>query len=67
MGLGAMIGLGLLCGIGFTMSLFIGSLAFNSAPLLYTESVLGVLLASVVAAVLGLVWLRMVLPKPAQA
>ncbi len=61
----AMIGLGLLCGIGFTMSLFISSLAFSRQPLLYTESVLGVLSASVIAAVLGLAWLRMVLPKPA--
>lgn len=66
MGLGAMIGLGMLCGIGFTMSLFIGSLAFNSEPLLYTESVIGVLMASAAAAVLGLAWLRVVLPKHAQ-
>ena len=63
MDLRAMIGLGMLCGIGFTMSLFIGSLAFAHSPLHYTESVIGVLIASVVAAVLGLVWLRMVLPK----
>lgn len=58
----AMIGLGLLCGIGFTMSLFIGSLAFsNHGDLAYT-SVLGVLCASLLAAVLGYVWLRVVLP-----
>ena len=63
MDLRALIGLGMLCGIGFTMSLFIGSLAFARSPLHYTESVIGVLIASVVAAVLGLVWLRMVLPK----
>jgi NhaA family Na+:H+ antiporter len=67
MGLGAMIGLGMLCGIGFTMSLFIGSLAFNKAPLLYTESVIGVLMASVASALLGLAWLRAVLRKPARA
>ena len=67
MGLGAMVGLGMLCGIGFTMSLFIGSLAFNKAPLLYTESVIGVLMASVASALLGLAWLRMVLRKPARA
>src|SRR3546814_5220687 len=42
----AMLGLGMLCGIGFTMSLFIGSLAFSREPLLYTESVIGVLVAS---------------------
>ena len=63
MDLRAMIGLGMLCGIGFTMSLFIGSLAFANSPLHYTESVIGVLLASVVAALLGLGWLRMVLPN----
>ncbi len=60
----AMLGLGLLCGIGFTMSLFIGSLAFARAPLHYTESVIGVLMASVVAAVLGCAWLHAVLPRP---
>ena len=60
----AMVGLGLLCGIGFTMSLFIGSLAFARAPLLYTESVVGVLMASALAAVLGCLWLYAVLPRP---
>lgn len=59
----AMLGLGLLCGIGFTMSLFIGSLAFAQDALRYTESVIGVLLASTVSAVLGYAWLRAVL-KP---
>jgi NhaA family Na+:H+ antiporter len=59
----AMLGLGLLCGIGFTMSLFIGSLAFAQDALRYTESVIGVLLASTVSAVLGYAWLRTVL-KP---
>src|SRR3546814_9049254 len=61
----AMLGLGMLCGIGFTMSLFIGSLAFSWEPLLYTESVIGVLVASTVSAVIGYAWLRMVLkPQP---
>ena len=62
MDLRAMLGLGLLCGIGFTMSLFIGGLAFAGTPLPYTEAVLGVLVASMVAAVLGLAWLHLVLP-----
>ena len=66
MDLRAMIGLGLLCGIGFTMSLFIGSLAYAD-PLRYEEAVLGILGASVIAAVLGYGWLRAVLPPPAQA
>ena len=56
------VGLGLLCGIGFTMSLFIASLAYSD-PLFYEEAVLGVLLASVVSAVLGYVWLRPALAK----
>jgi NhaA family Na+:H+ antiporter len=61
----AMIGLGLLCGIGFTMSLFIASLAYTG--LRYEEAVLGVLAGSVVAAVLGIAWLRVVLPTAKQA
>ena len=61
-----MLGLGLLCGIGFTMSLFIASLAYRD-PLLYAEAVLGILGASVLAAVVGFVWLRAVLPARAKA
>ncbi|MEP6634526.1 MAG: Na+/H+ antiporter NhaA [Luteimonas sp.] len=67
MGVRAMLGLGLLCGIGFTMSLFIGSLAFADNALLYTESVVGVLAASVLSAVIGYVWLRTVLPATSTA
>ena len=59
----SMIGLGVLCGIGFTMSLFIASLAYQET-MQYDAAVLGILGASVIAAVLGLLWLRMVLPKP---
>ncbi|MGQ4660317.1 Na+/H+ antiporter NhaA [Lysobacter sp. F6437] len=61
MDLRAMIGLGLLCGIGFTMSLFIASLGYRD-PVNYEGAVLGVLCASVIAAALGYGWLRMVLP-----
>lgn len=63
----AMVGLGLLCGIGFTMSLFIGSLAFAGAGDLANTNVLGVLCASLLAAVAGYVWLRMVLPASASS
>jgi NhaA family Na+:H+ antiporter len=62
----ALIGLGLLCGIGFTMSLFIGSLAFAQDGARYTESVVGVLAASMISAVLGFAWLRATL-KPIAA
>jgi NhaA family Na+:H+ antiporter len=61
----AMAGLGILCGIGFTMSLFIASLAYTDVQ--YEEAVLGVLLASACAAVLGMLWLRAVLPRTAGA
>jgi NhaA family Na+:H+ antiporter len=54
----SMVGLGLLCGIGFTMSLFIASLAFADDGDLFQHAVLGVLCASVAAAVAGYAWLR---------
>ena len=63
MDLRAMLGLGMLCGIGFTMSLFIGGLAFARQPDAYAGSVLGVMGGSLVAAVLGMLWLHAVLPK----
>lgn len=47
--------IGLLAGIGFTMSIFIAMLAYRDANLL-SAAKLGVLLASLVAAVLGLAW-----------
>ena len=47
-------GVCLLCGIGFTMSLFIGSLAFAGAgAALHTQLKLGVLCGSVLSGVLG--------------
>ncbi len=43
-----------LCGIGFTMSLFIGSLAFEGAdPMFMVQVKMGVLAGSMVAAILG--------------
>ena len=62
MGMASMVGLGLLCGIGFTMSLFIGSLAFSDDGDLAYSSVLGVLCASLLAAITGYAWLRATLP-----
>jgi Na+:H+ antiporter, NhaA family len=65
MDLRAMLGLGVLCGIGFTMSLFIASLAYQDA-LRYDEAVLGVLGASLASALFGYAWLRAVLPREAR-
>jgi Na+:H+ antiporter, NhaA family len=46
-------GTALLCGIGFTMSLFIGLLAFAGQPVLQEEVKLGILCGSAIAGVLG--------------
>lgn len=51
-------GAGMLAGIGFTMSIFITNLAFAGQPALIDASKMAVLLASVVAGVLGLASLR---------
>ncbi len=59
MGLAALLGLGVLCGIGFTMSLFIGDLAYGGTGGHFKESaVLGVLCGSALSAVIGWLWLR---------
>lgn len=51
-------GLSLLCGIGFTMSLFIAGLAFPGNPILIEESKLGILGGSLIAAAFGMVLLK---------
>jgi len=52
---GGVVLVGLLAGIGFTMSIFIAMLAFGD-PALLGAAKLGVLLGSVTAALLGLTW-----------
>ncbi|NKC30136.1 Na+/H+ antiporter NhaA [Roseomonas sp. BU-1] len=48
-----LLGVSLLCGIGFTMSLFIGLLAFADNPLLQAEVKVGILAGSIVAGLVG--------------
>lgn len=52
-----MIGASILCGIGFTMSIFIATLAFSSVDE-QNVSKMSVLLASVMAMVIGFIWLK---------
>ncbi|ASV88437.1 na+/H+ antiporter NhaA (plasmid) [Ochrobactrum quorumnocens] len=52
-----MLGTTLLCGIGFTMSLFISLLAFNDA-LLQDEAKIGILIGSLIAGSAGFIILR---------
>lgn len=58
-----LLGVGLIGGIGFTMSIFIAELAFAGQPQLLLMAKTGVLFASLCAGVLGLVWLILVTPK----
>ena len=53
-----LIGMGLLAGIGFTMSIFISNLAFNSNDDLIQSSKVAVLIASILAAVFGWIILK---------
>lgn len=55
-------GVALLAGVGFTMSLFITGLAFKDAAMI-DQSKYGILLASVISGVAGILWLR---KKPSQ-
>jgi len=63
--LGQLWGASCLAGVGFTMSLFISALAFKSSPELDTQAKLSVLLASLIAGVIGMIVLSKTLPKAA--
>lgn len=51
-------GIGLLAGIGFTMSIFIGSLAFDEDPHYLLNAKIGIVFASAAAGILGYIWLH---------
>lgn len=57
-------GVALLCGIGFTMSLFISSLAFEQGgPDFAVDDRLGIIVGSTLSALCGYFWLRFVLSR----
>ena len=57
-------GAGILGGIGFTMSIFIANLGYASDPLLVNASKMAILVASVTAGILGILWLRSLAATP---
>ncbi len=62
--LSQIVGVGFIAGVGFTMSLFVGALAFTD-PALATPVRLGVYAGSITAALVGLAILAVALPKTA--
>ena len=58
-------GVATLCGIGFTMSLFVAALAFSADALLYEEAKLGVLAGTLLSTLAGAAILRFARPRNA--
>jgi NhaA family Na+:H+ antiporter len=56
------IGLGILAGIGFTMSIFITNLAFPDKPEIINAAKMAILVASASAGLLGMLWLCVMAP-----
>ena len=59
----SLLGAAMLCGIGFTMSIFTGQLAFSDATLL-GQAKLGILAGSLCSAILGSLMLRLTTSRP---
>lgn len=63
---GSLYGVSILCGVGFTMSLFVGSLAFENVaidPAAIFDERLGIILGSLLSGIVGYVVLNLTLPK----
>jgi NhaA family Na+:H+ antiporter len=58
-----LIGTALLSGIGFTMSLFITVLGFEHEPELIEPAKIGILLSSILAAIMGIFWFSFICMK----
>lgn len=67
---GGLYGVSILCGVGLTMSLFVGSLAFENVALdaeLVFDERLGIILGSLLSGVFGFLVLYFALPKNAKS
>lgn len=67
--LSSLYGVAILCGVGFTMSLFVGSLAFENTrldPEMVFDERLGIILGSLLSGVAGYVVLHLSLPREAK-
>lgn len=65
-GWGGLYGVSILCGVGFTMSLFVGSLAFENAVLdteIIFDERLGIIMGSLLSGVAGYLVLNWTLPR----
>lgn len=62
-GFSHLFGVAFLGGIGFTMSIFVADLAFVDSEALIFQAKVGILFASLVAGVVGYMWLRFVAAK----
>ncbi|MDH3621476.1 MAG: Na+/H+ antiporter NhaA [Gammaproteobacteria bacterium] len=63
---GGLYGVSILCGVGFTMSLFVGSLAFENTtidPGMVFDERLGIIFGSLLSGVMGYIVLHLTLPK----
>ena len=63
---GSLYGVSILCGVGFTMSLFVGSLAFENVtldPAAIFDERLGIIVGSLLSGIVGYIVLHVTLPK----
>jgi Na+:H+ antiporter, NhaA family len=63
---GSLYGVSILCGVGFTMSLFVGSLAFENVtldPAAIFDERLGIIVGSLLSGIFGYIILHLTLPK----
>lgn len=59
----AIYGVALLCGIGFTMSLFLGTLSFQNEPIYLSEVRVGVMVGSLLSGIFGVSILKIVFAR----